>query len=430
MKSAFLTILYLALFCTHAHSQWEVKYVDTDFPGSLHVIKAINDSTLFAMGDASACFRSYDAGESWEGFDTGLDMDFLDIERLGDSVLLAVGRAQMVRSTDLGQSWSVVYSDEAEAFHAIAAVSDGAVLVAGYTGIYQSTDQGQSWQTVWSLEGAGYEGGEISSLHFADQQVGLAAGHGFAEDIPGGLDRFILRTTDQGASWVAGTDLGADFLFAPGLDFTDTQTGYLHLDNGQLFKTTDQGISWDLQGGNYGDVTDLSFVSTDRAFSTCAHLVFVGGFGPEGAILSTEDQGVSWEVLPTPGIPLFDVDFQNDSTGFVVGKHALIMKYNADIEGIAGAYPDFPSSSSHPEARGFHIEVLQNPFQDFIQLSTEQEGTIDVQIMLFDATGRKVMAQQMRDGALQIPAAHLPKGPYFLYARSADGAKVVQLIKM
>lgn len=47
MKSAFLIILYLALFCTPAHSQWEVKYVDTDFPGSLHVIKAINDSTLF-----------------------------------------------------------------------------------------------------------------------------------------------------------------------------------------------------------------------------------------------------------------------------------------------------------------------------------------------------------------------------------------------
>lgn len=307
-------------------------------------------------------------------------MDFLDIARLGDSVLLAVGRKQMVKSTDLGESWSVVYSDEAEAFHAIAAVGDAVVLVAGYAGIYQSTDQGQSWQTAWSLEGAGYETGEISSLHFADQQVGLAAGYGYAEDIPGGLDRFILRTTDQGISWVAGTDLGADFLFAPGLDFTDTQTGYLHLDNGQLIKTT--------------------------------------------------DQGVSWEVLPTPGIPLFDVDFQNDSTGFVVGKYALIMKYNADIEGIAGAYPDFPSSSSHPEARGFSIEVLQNPFQDFIQLSTEQEGTPDIQIALFDATGRKVMAQQMSVRALQIPAAHLPKGPYFLYARSADGAKVVPLIKM
>jgi photosystem II stability/assembly factor-like uncharacterized protein len=430
MKKYIITLFCATLFFSPAHSQWEVKYVDTDFPGNLHVIKAINDSTLFAMGDASACFRSYDAGESWEGFDTGLDMDFLDIERLGDSVLLAVGREQMVRSTDLGQSWSVVYSDEAEAFHAIAAVGAAVVLVAGYAGIYQSTDQGQSWQTAWSLEGAGYETGEISSLHFADQQVGLAAGYGYAEDIPGGLDRFILRTTDQGTSWVAGTDLGADFLFAPGLDFTDTQTGYLHLDNGQLFKTTDQGISWDLQGGNYGDVTDLNFISPDRAFSTCAHLVFTGNSGPEGTILSTADQGVNWEVLPTPGIPLFDVDFQNDSTGFVVGKYALIMKYNADIEGIAGAYPDFPSSSSHPQARGFSIEVLQNPFQDFIQLSTEQEGTPDIQIALFDATGRKVMAQQMTVRALQIPAAHLPKGPYFLYARSADGAKVVPLIKM
>jgi photosystem II stability/assembly factor-like uncharacterized protein len=430
MKKSLLLILFVTLYSTLAHSQWEVKYVDTDFQGNLHVIKAINDSTLFAMGDSSACFRSYDAGESWEGFDTGLDMDFLDIERLGDSVLLAVGREQMVRSTDLGESWSVVYSDEAEGFHAIAVVSDGVVLVAGYTGIYKSINQGQSWQTTWSLEGAGYEWGEISSLHFADQQVGLAVGYGYAGGISGGFDRFILRTTDQGASWVPGTDLGVDFLSAPGLDFTDTQTGYLHLENGQLFKTTDQGISWNLQGGNYGDVTDLSFTSADRAFSTCAHLIFVNATRPWGSILSTTDQGVNWEVLSTPGIPLFDVDFQNDSTGFVVGKYALIMKYNADIEGIAGAYPDFPSSSSHSEVGGFHIEVLQNPFQDFIQLHTEQEGTPDIQITLFDATGRKVMAQQMSVGALQIPAAHLPKGPYFLYAWSDDGAKVLQLIKM
>ncbi|NRA51723.1 MAG: T9SS type A sorting domain-containing protein, partial [Phaeodactylibacter sp.] len=318
-----------------------------------------------------------------------------------------------------------------EGFHAIAVVSDAVVLVAGYTGIYKSSDQGQFWQTVWSLEGAGYEWGEISSLHFADQQVGLAAGYGFPGGISGDFDRFILRTTDQGAFWVQSTeDLGVDFLFAPGLDFTNTQTGYLHLDNGQLFKTTDQGISWDLQGGNYGDVTDLSFISTNQAFSTCAHLIFVGGLGPEGAILRTVDQGVSWEVLPTPGIPLFDVDFQNDSTGFVVGKYALIMKYNTDIEGIAGAYPDFLSSSSHLEVKGFNIEVLQNPFQDFIQLRTELDGTVDIQITIFDATGRNVIGQQMNGGILQIPAAHLPEGQYFLHARGDRGATMIQLIKM
>lgn len=404
--------------------------MDTDFPGNLHVIKAINDSTLLAMGDASACFRSYDAGESWEGFDTGLDMDFLDVGRLGDSVLLAVGREQMVRSTDLGQSWSVVYSDAAEGFHSIAAVSDTVVLVAGYTGIYKSTDQGQSWQTVWSLEGAGYEWGEISSLHFADQQVGLAAGVGYAADIPGGLDRFILRTTDQGTSWLSGTGLGVDFLFTPNMDFTNTQTGYIHLDNGQLFKTTDQGVSWGLQGESIGSITDLSFTSADRAFSTCAHLIFVNATRPWGSIVSTTDQGMNWETLHTPGIPLFDVDFQNDSVGFVVGKHALIMKYNADIEGIAGAYPDFPSSNQHPKANNFDMKVLQNPFQDFIQLSTEQEGILDIQITLFDATGRKVMVQQMSDGTLQIPADHLPKGLYFLHVQSVGGAKTVQLVKM
>lgn len=430
MKKYIITLFCATCFCIQAHSQWEVKYVDTDFLGNLHVIKAINDSTLFAMGDSSAFFRSYDAGVSWEGFDTGLDMDFLDVERLGDSVLLATGREQMVRSTDLGDSWSVVYSDAAEGFHTIAAVSDAVVLVAGYTGIYKSTDQGQSWQTIWSLAGAGYEFGEISSLHFVDQQVGLAAVYGYAADIPGGWDRFIVRTTDQGTSWAPGTDLGVDFLFAPGMDFTDAQTGYIHLDNGQLFKTTDQGVSWGLQGGNYGDVTDLNFISPDRAFSTCAHLIFVGDSGPEGAILSTADQGVNWEVLPTPGIPLFDVDFQNDSVGFVVGKYALIMKYNADIEGIAGAYPDFPSSSHQPEARDFSIEVLQNPFQDFIQLSTGQRGAVDIQITLFDATGRKVMAHQMRESTLQLPAAHLPKGLYFLHARSVGRAKTVQLVKM
>lgn len=74
---------------------------------------------------------------------------------------------------------------------------------------------------VWFLEGVGYEIGEISSLYFVDQQVGLVVGYGYLEDIFGGLDCFILRIMDQGIFWVVGIDLGVDFLFVFGLDFID-----------------------------------------------------------------------------------------------------------------------------------------------------------------------------------------------------------------
>lgn len=85
--------------------------------------------------------------------------------------------------------------------------------------------------------------------------------------------------------------------------------GYFYLDNGQLFKIIDQGVSWDLQGGNYGDVMDLNFIFLDWVFLICVYLVFIGNFGFEGIILSIVDQGVSWEVLFILGIFLFDVDF-------------------------------------------------------------------------------------------------------------------------
>lgn len=66
--------------------------MDIDFLGSFYVIKVINDFMFFVMGDLLVCFWFYDVGEFWEGFDIGLDMDFLDIEWFGDLVFFVVGR--------------------------------------------------------------------------------------------------------------------------------------------------------------------------------------------------------------------------------------------------------------------------------------------------------------------------------------------------
>lgn len=97
---------------------------------------------FFVMGDLLVCFWFYDVGEFWEGFDIGLDMDFLDIEWFGDLVFFVVGRKQMVRFIDFGELWFVVYFDEVEVFYVIGVVGDVVVLVVGYVGIYQFIDQG------------------------------------------------------------------------------------------------------------------------------------------------------------------------------------------------------------------------------------------------------------------------------------------------
>ena len=108
-----------------------------------------------------------------------------------------------------------------------------------------------------------------------------------------------------------------------GWTFGDSTIG-LNFQYGTIYKTTNQGFSWSEQ--NMG--SDSIKILDCHVFSN-QEVIGVGKFQTTGggAIIKTTNGGVSWG-RDTTSIPerLFDVEFENSTNGWVVGRNGYIGK--------------------------------------------------------------------------------------------------------
>ncbi len=119
------------------------------------------------------------------------------------------------------------------------------------------------------------------------------------------------------------------------------------------------------------------------------------------------------------------------------------LRVRADCElNISSAYTDEVSFSTlclstglfSPAAPSLKAEVSPNPFADFLLLSLGLERASQVEVLLYDATGRMVYERKEQlpfgksEMLLQLPA-ELSSGIYLLEVRTEQGHAVVRLVK-
>ncbi len=148
------------------------------------------------------------------------------------------------------------------------------------------------------------QGNNLRAMDFVNDNTGYAAGNYGT----------ILKTTDNGNEWIKlNTDFTDQLL---SLDFVDVSTGFAGGTDQLLKKTTDAGQTWnDLilpSAPNYY-IYDIDFINASTGY-------VLGFFLFESRIWKTTDGGSSWSTQTTGGANyLNNLYFLNANTGFASG---------------------------------------------------------------------------------------------------------------
>jgi len=236
----------------------------SDYTSSM--IKYRNNIGLNSGSDYKGLFaKTNDGGRNWFAqsnlapyISYLIGMDFID-ENTGvitssNNDALPTRNASILKTTNSGVNWiEVLNSDSVKELRSIEYIDDNTIIAVGYGGtvdsivnnsggmIFKSTDGGINWSLQF------FPGLELTSISFANLTTGFVtandAGHGY-----------VYRTTDQGNSWdIVVTILGNVLIY--GVDFhkvssTGMICGILEIPTlpvgfaGFTMRTTNLGNTW------------------------------------------------------------------------------------------------------------------------------------------------------------------------------------------
>jgi|GEM_PF-1528984 len=180
------------------------------------------------------------------------------------------------------------------------------VVIAGDNATLLSTQaNGETWQ-IWLNPGNISDNVNLASVCFTSQNTGFMVS----------TDGKVLKTTTGLNGWEVVHQLPfSNISNAVVIYFRDASCGFVLGGNGMLFRTENAGDIWEMVDvGTTAGLGDISFCSNSTGF-------IVGGFGPH--ILKTTDGGQTWNLVDFPLTLQYsyteDIEFVNDTTGFIVG---------------------------------------------------------------------------------------------------------------
>lgn len=218
-------------------------------------------NVLFAGTNGQGVFRSVDGGQNWVQVNTGLANLFVNDILIDptntNNVLAATGRGSAVgettagvyRSTDRGVSWTHVLDAGTIWALAVTPQNPSIVYAAGGPPVFKSTDGGATWSPSF-VAGTDIVNVELRGITVspADPNVVLTAGN------TEGGDGQVFRSTNAGASWdrvLAGQAAILDIRFV-----ADLRAGVIAFFGNLVgvFRSTDSGLNWQQVTGGLGNI--------------------------------------------------------------------------------------------------------------------------------------------------------------------------------
>lgn len=319
----FLLVVVPFLACKKEKHAW-VNWTRMESGTSLDLksICRLNASdTFFVCGgkreEQGIILRSSNKGKSWQTIFEKQGISFNKIHFKNSLLGFALGDfLDIYKTIDGGITWKQTAFADTVSFNYkvvlrdIEILSNSSILVSGGDDfgngiILKSEDEGEKWTAVIT------EDHELRSLKFTDNQHGFASGYGV-----------LLSSNDGGKQWES-TSLSDDFF--TGLKFIDTTTGFICGYNGNLYKSSDGGQSWNktLKGN--------SLFSTSRNHFNCLDFADAQNgiaAGENGFVLLTQDGGSNWKICSCPdknGIQ--EIKLAGVSSGWAVGDAGSIYSF-------------------------------------------------------------------------------------------------------
>ena len=211
--------------------------------------------------------------------------------------------------------WSQVSSGSTEDLTDVYVVNSATAFVCGDFTILRTTDQGATWvENVPSdfIDSGKYVGTLFKSLWFTDALTGYAVGQNLNT-----LDRIIFKTFDGGDDWTVIYNGGGWSHFYSDICFVTPQIGYAVGSYGAIYKTTNAGATWvGLGAGTTTARSRIAMVDTSIGYS-----------GGTTRLLKTTNGGSNWNNVKT--VTSFDLVFTSADTGFASEINGLIRTADA-----------------------------------------------------------------------------------------------------
>ena len=314
-------------------AQWSpVRFDQYNYFNKITTVTANTAIASGITGGGTFFLRTNDGGITWDSISTNtpwntysfIELNFTDVNN-GYAGGLNNSYQVLLKTIDNGSIWTDVTPDPAS----IDPVGSVSFLdpMNGYasngTDIYRTTDGGQGWTSV----NAGFN---VKDIAFTDMDHGYACGSLSP-------DAVVMKTIDGGQTWnnvlsvslpfFIGTMLKVDVI-NPDVVFSAGEYSNI------LFRTIDGGITWDtLNLSMIFQVEDFDFISASEG-----HLV-----SSMGEIFVTTDGGLTWTMEYSvasgaygPLVFLKSLSFVG-STGYVCGSNGLIKKHSITPTGLLEA---------------------------------------------------------------------------------------------
>lgn len=401
----------------------------------LHSVHFFNPDTGYAASRRSL-FKTFDGGLSWQSMaiDTNNRMyDILFISpdtgwRITNVSYGSVPTVVVLGTLDGGASWDTLEYYPYYWFQTIFFLDDqfgwmGGTKTFPYANIgstIYSDDGGTLWSPPVTSGGA-----MIYSLFFYNKDVGYAAGFYFGMY---GVWTYpmITKTADGGANWASsfyppfefGTGTLRSIFFCNTVigwavgDLTDTiRSGPL------ILKTTDGGISWDLNflSSQLGGDTfrDVWFTNVDTGWV----------ISNQGRILRTDNGGNRWYLQDSGvNVCLYDMFFLDANNGWIAGDDGVILRTSSG--GITGVGERDDGSPTIPNAVRLY-QNYPNPFNSSTWIPFFLDKPTSVSLNIYNVNGQKVVTvyrDKLLSGEVVVPfyAENLPSGIYFYMLQAGE----------
>lgn len=274
-------------------------------------------------------------------------------------------------------------------------------IASGHIGLVHTNDGGDNWDFVWTFYDNGFEFGEIRTISVVNDSIAYTCGFG----VKATLDSysFILKTIDAGQSW--------EYVYY------DDEAGWfydLYAINKDTIFISDGGLHKSIDGGQNisqifpyqpSPIRCIDFSNYPIGYVVGGNTMVMPGPITE-FIAKTYDGGSDWEIqIDEPGIPLFNVNFINDTIGFAVGWDELILKTTN-----GGSISTHIKESKEKKS---NVIIYPNPVNDFLFFKISDSITKDYNIEIFNAPGQLFYSQNLNTNC-KIDVSGFPEGLYFV----------------
>ncbi len=299
--------------------------------------------------------------------------------------------------------------------------------------IISTVNGGVNWNSCYTNPNIS----DIVSLNFPDKKHGYAAAWG--QDI----DNYVIKTNNGGTSWDTIYKYSGNFANFESIFFTDSMTGYVATENGNILKTTNCGSSWTITpidlvntvaiASIYFPTADTGYAATDiqvykttdggstwnglpQYFSPSLYSIFFtdtkhgcvgGGNGYNSMTLyQTNNGGNTWHQGASGVQTLNSVFFADSLPGYAVGTNGTILKYT-NVTGI------------EDNAQTETFSIYPNPANDLLTIQLS-EPNAKAEIKIYDQLGQIESFLNVSTPQTKIDISNLTNGVYVIELKTEN----------